>query len=112
MLLEAALERRRANGTVAAEARRRGEMRKWWRGTVMAGARAWRRSSDDMGFGWQPGRRRGVAGRSVSCPSHTMPRAVGTVDSIVTVEMAPSVNSNALEWPRVHITVFIIYLLY
>jgi len=50
------VERRRASGAVAAEARRRGEMRKWWRGTVMAGARAWRRSSDAMG--WEAARRR------------------------------------------------------
>jgi hypothetical protein len=58
LLLEAAVERRRASGAVAAEAWWREEMRKWWRGTVMAGARAWRRSSDAMGLGWEAARRR------------------------------------------------------
>jgi len=50
-LVEAAVERRRASGAAAAEARWSGERKQRWWGTFRAGAKAWRRSSDAMGGG-------------------------------------------------------------
>ena len=57
-LVEAAVERRRASGAVAAEARPSGERKQRLRGTFRAGAKAWRRSSDAMG-GWRRAEREG-----------------------------------------------------
>ena len=68
-LVEAAVERRRASGAAAAEARWSGERKQRWWGTFRAGAKAWRRSSDAMGGVAA----RGTGGRRSAAASVALP---------------------------------------